>query len=499
MPADWLMARTEATPEALALMFAGRSWSFGQLDSWVTKLSLRLAAEGVLPSQHIGLLAPNTPTFACCVFALARLGAVVVPFNTRLTATEIAWQLRQSDCSRLLCTELTAESAGKAARDIPCLTIPGEADAFEKWLGDPGYSNLPGPPDEPEQAQGIVFTSGTTGYPKGAIITYANHFWSAVASAVRLGVHTDDRWLVCMPLYHIGGLAVLFRSCLYGTAVLLHDGFETDAVLASIASERATLLSLVPTMLERLLDAGLSDKATPALRLVLLGGASASSGLLTRAAERGLPVAVTYGATEAASQVATMMPERAKVKPGSVGRPLMFTSVEVVDGDGHALTDGEPGEIVVSGPTVMAGYYNQPAATAEIVSDGRLHTGDVGYFDVDGDLWILSRRTDLIISGGENIYPAEIERVLGEHPAVGQACVVGLPHPVWGQQVAALVTLKEGQSVPDSELLAFCRQRLAGYKQPRILLVGDEIPMTSSGKIRRRAVVEILAAEKELA
>jgi len=207
-------------------------------------------------------------------------------------------------------------------------------------------------------------------------------------------------------------------------------------------------------------------------------------------------VAVTYGLTEAASQVATLLPDGAAAKPGSAGRPLLFTDVAVIDEAGQTLPPNTPGEIVVAGPTVMAGYYRDEAATAAALRDGRLHTGDIGLLDGDGDLWLLDRRADLIVSGGENVYPAEVERVLREHPAVALAAVVGLPHPEWGQQVAAAVVLRQPGAATTEELLAHCRARLAGYKRPRRLRLVDELPQTASGKIQRRLVATAWPAEE---
>jgi len=331
------------------------------------------------------------------------------------------------------------------------------------------------------------------------MITFANHFWSAIGSAFRLGVDRDDRWLVCLPLYHVGGLAILFRSCLYGTAVVLHDGFDVAAVGHSLRHDSVTLASLVPTMLVRLLHEGLVGCAAPALRLVLLGGAAAPASLLAEARAAGLPVAVTYGLTEAASQVATLLPDSAATKPGCTGRPLLFTAVAVVDEQGHPLPPNTPGDIIVAGPTVMAGYYRDEAATAAALRDGYLHTGDIGLLDSDGDLWLLDRRADLIVSGGENVYPAEVERVLREHPAVALAAVVGLPHPEWGQQVAAAVVLRRPGAATAGALLAHCRARLPGYKCPRRLRLVDALPQTASGKIQRRLVAETWPAEEQQA
>jgi O-succinylbenzoic acid--CoA ligase len=496
---DWLRARATDTPEAEALHFGGRVWSFGRLDEMVDQLCDALASAGVGRGNHIGVLMPNLPALVCCIFAAARLGAVLVPLDTRLTATELSWQIDRADCAHLLCTPSTEASARQAAEGrIPVDTLPEEPTAFEQWLESwPYHSGKRQTTGTLDSIQAIVFTSGTTGYPKGAMVTFGNHLWSAISSAFRLGVQPDDRWLACLPLYHVGGLAILFRSCLYGTAVTLHDGYDTQAVLAALARDNVSIVSLIPTMLGWLLDAGLTKDAAPHLRLVLLGGAAADPELVARARTAGIPVAVSYGLTEAASQVATLPPERVSDKPGSTGRALLFSEIGIVDEEGREVAPGETGEITVAGPTVMAGYYADPAATHSALGSGHLRTGDLGYVDRDGDLWVINRRNDLIISGGENVYPAEVERVLREHPAVAAVCVVGLPNAVWGQQVAAVVVLKDDGATTRDELLAHCRERLAGYKQPRVLVLAADLPRTGPGKIHRHKVVEMITAEVE--
>jgi O-succinylbenzoic acid--CoA ligase len=322
------------------------------------------------------------------------------------------------------------------------------------------------------------------------VLTFANHFWSATASSYRLGLSPEERWLSCLPLYHVGGLAVVFRSCLYGTAIVLHERFDLGAFNTSLERDQITLTSLVPTMLHRLLAMRKGQAWPASLRHILLGGAAATPELLAAAQASSAPVATTYGLTEAASQVATLCPADVVRKPGSVGRPLMFTNVRIVDETGATLRPGEKGEIVVTGPTVMSGYYKNPAATAKTIRNGDLFTGDIGYLDDEGDLWLVQRRNDIIISGGENIYPAEVEAVLRQHPAVAAVAVVGVPNAEWGQVVAALVECHPHKQVTAAELLAFSRQQLAGYKQPRLLAFTDALPQTASGKIERRTVIE---------
>lgn len=496
---DWLRARVKASPQAEAVVIDGQALTFSGLDKLVTHLSSYLAHEGVQPGNHVALLMSNSLAVVCSVFAVSRLGAVLVPLNTRLTAAELSWQVERADCGRLLCLSANEAVARAVVGDgIPVHALPESPGDLEAWLDTRPY-DTPALPAicNPDSLQAIQFTSGTTGFPKGAMITHANHFWSAVASAFQLGVYPEDRWLVCLPLYHVGGIAILFRSCLYGTAVVVQNGFDAAAVMASLQNEAINIVSLVPTMLQRLLEAGLTAADAPALRLILLGGAAASHDLLRRASAAGLSIAVTYGLTEAASQVATMLPLGAREKPGSPGRALLFSEVNIIDDSDNPVSADVPGEIIVRGPTVMAGYYADPQATAATLKGGWLHTGDIGYLDREGDLWVLDRRSDLIVSGGENVYPAEIERTLRSHPAVASACVVGLPHPDWGRQVAAMVVLRDRDSLTAGELLDYCRTRLAGFKQPRVVVFRDELPLTGSGKIHRRAIVDEMMSQME--
>lgn len=492
MSHDWLAERVRATPDALALVMDERQWRYRELDSMVACYCRGLVRRCVQSGQHVAVLLANGVEYVCLIHALARLGAVLVPLNTRLTTAELQWQIEQSDCTLLIHDEAHAPavaafngSVGCAVVDVKLLWSLGAQSLADEETTPPGHFELDAP-------QAIVFTSGTTGRPKGAVITFANHFWSATASAYRLGLSPADRWLSCLPLYHVGGLAVVFRSCLYGTAIVLHPRFELDAFSRSLDRDGITLTSVVPTMLHRLLSHRAGQAWPDSLRHILLGGAAATEELLAAARASGAPVATTYGLTEAASQVATMRPEDVLRKPGSVGKPLMFSRVRIVDRDGNALPPGERGEIVVAGPTVMAGYYKNPEATAATLRNGELYTGDIGYLDEAGDLWLVQRRSELIISGGENVYPAEVEAVLRQHPAVAAACVVGLPDAEWGERVAALIEPVPGATVTAAELLEHCRSRLARYKHPRLIQFADTLPQTASGKIERRTVIDRL-------
>jgi len=309
------------------------------------------------------------------------------------------------------------------------------------------------------------------------ILTFENYRANAIASADRLGVHPHDRWLLTMPLYHIGGMTIVFRSAIYGTEIVLHPSFDLDKVYRALTQENITIVSLVPTMLHRLLEKYPNFKPSSSLRVILLGGAGAPESLVRKALDLNLPIALTYGLTEATSQVATSTPEQTRAKPDSVGKPLSGTAVRIVDENDQSLPANEVGEIVVTGDTVMQGYLGKSRLKRD------LHTGDIGTLDSDGDLWVLTRRTDLIVSGGENIYPEEVERALTTHPAVSEACAVGLPDQEWGQSVAAAVVVNE--FINEESLIQFLRGHLAGYKIPKKIIFVESLPHTSSGKLMR--------------
>lgn len=489
---DWLAHRTQVSPEKVALVYKQQQWTYEALNQLVAQMSSRLAATGIGPGQHVAVLLPNRPEFVCLIHGLARLGAVAVPLNIRLTPEELRWQIHHSDCELLVCSGETEAKVGRLPRDgvqvfsidspqsvgIKLLHLVG-VEVTEQW--QTGSLNL-------NAVQSIVYTSGTTGQPKGAMLSYANHFWSASASAFRLGVDPADRWLLCMPLYHVGGLAIVLRSCLYGTTVVLQDGFDVKAVREALETQKVTLISVVPTMLHRLLQSHPQTLRDSELRCILIGGDAAPAALIKQCLELDVPIATTYGLTEAASQVATAPFAKVVQKPGTVGKPLMFSSVRIVGENRQPLKSGKVGEIVVSGPTVVQGYYKQPQQTEKALQSGELFTGDMGYLDEEGDLWVVQRRADLIVSGGENVYPAEVEQVLRQHPAVVDVCVVGVEQEEWGQQVAAVVVLNQSADVLPADLLTFSRERLAGYKQPRFILVVDALPRTASGKVRRSIV-----------
>jgi O-succinylbenzoic acid--CoA ligase len=391
-----------------------------------------------------------------------------------------------------MANEKTATALGKS---LPELTTISLDDLATNPTDEPSPSPRAGRGTEGEglparrfdlaALHSIFYTSGTTGRPKGAMLTYGNHLWSAVGSALNLGVLPDDRWLACLPLFHVGGHAILQRSVIYGSTAIVHETFDAARVNAAIDHDGVTIVSVVAAMLQQMLDAHGDRPYPPALRCVLLGGGPAPRPLLERCAALGVPVVQTYGLTETASQATTLAPEEALTKLGSAGKPLFGTEVRIQRDDGSACDPDEAGEIVLRGPTVTPGYLNRPDETARALRIGWLHTGDAGYLDAEGYLYVLDRRDDLIISGGENVYPAQVEAVLQAHPAVLEAGVIGAPDQRWGQVPLAVVVLRPGHNLAAEDLLAFCRERLAHYKSPSRILFTDALPRNAAGKLLR--------------
>lgn len=466
---DWLRSCAKSIPHHIALITEEETYTFESLDRRVDSLCYWLTHTfGVTQGTSVGIHLPSSAEYVGIIHALNRLSAVAVPLNTRLSASELTYQ-------KQFCDIVVDEST------------QGLKAVFMGGLND--YAKLFKHQLDLNQPYLRLFTSGTTGQPKAAELTRSAVFYNAIASAFRIGHQSNDRWLCTLPLYHIGGLSILIRSVISGTGVVLLRGFDTASVNHALDVHQVTLASFVPTMLYRLTEA----RTTPPskLRLVLLGGAAATSDLVSKAKAAGFPIATTYGLTEAASQVCTQLPESTHHKPASVGKPLPFVNVRVVNSQGDDCSTSEIGEIIINGPTLMLQYVNNPTATAQTLRDGWLYTGDLGYLDADGDLHLVQRRSDLIVSGGENIYPAEVEAALRLHPVVQDAAVIGLPHPEWGQQPAAAVILRPNITAPPpvNEIIQFLRQHLAGYKIPRIIRFVDALPLTASGKIERRQVM----------
>lgn len=488
---DWLTRCAENHSERLAVQCDQVQWSFAELDRQASRIARQLATSGVQEGNHIALLAANGLPYVAFVHALTRIGAILVPLNVRLTLQELCWQLRDVRASLLVCDAdyaiLAREIIGVVPQ-LPLATLATISHSGEKVISELPEDNVPlRTLIDLNTTQAIIYTSGTTGQPKGTIITYGMQWWNAIGSALNLGHSPDDRWLACLPLFHIGGLSILMRSVIYGISVMVHKKFDPEIINKAIFEDKITIISVVSVMLQRMLDDLDSEVASypVTLRCILLGGGPAPYPLLEECMLRNVPVVQTYGLTEACSQAVTLSPADAMRKIGSAGRPLPPVQLRIIHDDKPVLP-GEPGEIYLKGPTITPGYIDRPEATSQAFQDGWFATGDIGYLDNDGYLYVIDRRADLIISGGENIYPAEIESVLQSHPAVEEAGVCGQADQQWGQVPIAFVVLKSDSSVSVEELLSYTAQKLARYKQPRAIYFTEQLPHTSSGKVVRR-------------
>jgi O-succinylbenzoic acid--CoA ligase len=489
---DLLSHRAAATPDRTALVDtdSNREWTYRALDTIVDDVTTRLQHSTDTDSgdqageSRVALLASTRVGFVAVLHAALRAGHAVIPLDTRLAVEELGNRIDRTDPDLVVC-ERDTEAAAVEATDTPVASL--DAPVSQSVCSLQPADKAPASGVEPAEWERddtaiLMFTSGTTGQPKAVRLTLGNLVASATASAFRLGVAPGDRWLCCLPMFHMGGLAPAIRSPLYGTTLALQREFDAQATARTLGEFDITGVSLVPTQLKRLLDTGWTPG--DALESVLLGGAPATRELIDRALAEGVPVYPTYGMTETASQIATATPRTARNHPDSVGQPLLFTEVTVVDEHRNPVSSGETGELVVDGPTVSPGYLDTDR-TRRHFDDLGLHTGDIGYRDEDGRLWVLGRADDTIVTGGENVHPTEVTSALREHSEVDEVAVVGISDEEWGERIAALVV---PQSVPVAELEAFLSDRLAGYKIPKTIEAADTLPRTSSGTVDREAV-----------
>ncbi len=434
----WLARAAAARPQAVALDTPGGMCTYAQLHAGASAGRDELIARGVGAGQRVAIALPAGCDFAYALHACMLLGAIAVPVDLRLSASERAGVI---DGAALVVDE------------------PLAVEGPSRQTGDSAHHDL-------DATAVVIHTSGTSSAPKPVELTYANLLWSALGSAVALGLDERERWLCALPLSHVGGLSILVRSAIYATTAVVHERFDSERVLQALREQQITLVSLVATTLARLLDAGLADP--PALRAALTGGGPVPAALVRRAADAGVPVSMTYGLTESCSQVTTTPAAALGDGEHAAGPPLFCTRVRCA----------EDGEIVVAGPTVSPGA---------LAPGGWLHTGDLGEFDERGRLRVTGRKADTIVSGGENVAPSEVEGVLEAHPDVLEAAVVGLPDEQWGEAVTAIVVIRPGAASDGEALRAHCAAALAAYKVPkRVVLRGEPLPRTRSGKLLRR-------------
>ncbi len=474
----WLRDRARTTPRRVAIEFLGRELTYAELDLRAARLAAGLRRRGIRRGDRVASLTTTSPEHVALFFACARLGACLQPLSWRLAAPELGYQLGDAEPALLLASADHERLAAEAAA--------GRVELAR--LGDPA---LEADGDAEDVAQDddpllLVYTSGTTGRPKGAVLTHANCFWTNLSFDRTSGIAGDDVVLQVLPQFHVGGWNVQpLLAWWKGATVVLEPSFDPGRALALIEERRVTTMMGVPATYqfmaqhERFASADLSS-----LRLAVVGGAPMPESLLATWHERGVAVVQGYGLTEAAPNVLCLPPEDAVRKLGYAGMPYPHVDVALRDPDTGVLVAGPGrGELVVRGPNVFPGYWRNPEATAAAFADGWLLTGDVAERDEEGCYRIVGRLKEMVISGGENVYPAEVEGVLHDHPAVAEAAVVGVPDERWGEACAAFVALRPGATVDAEALIAHCRARLARFKVPREVHLVDALPRSPLNKV----------------
>ena len=500
---DWLAKRRQLTPDRLALVDdrSGERLDYRTFDQRANFLAQALQDRvGVKVGDRLAVLAKNRPEYFLTLFAAAKLGAILVPLNVRLTPSELAYILADSKPVALFTDATLLPTAQALGRDLGIANLINyDTDYPALVAGRPDRAPTPDRQLSLADPYIILYTSGTTGRPKGAILTHGSVTWNAVNTAISWDVSSADRVITCAPLFHTGGINVFSLPLFHlGGTVVLMEGFGAERVLELTERESCTLFFGVPTMLQLLVESpDFPKRNLTSLRWVIAGGATCPEPVISALAAKGIAFRQGYGLTEAGPNCFAISAADARRKPASVGHPIFHEDARVLDDDGRQVGPDEIGELVLRGPHTFAGYWNNPEATARTLRDGWVYTGDLVRRDTEGHFWIIDRKKDMYKSGGENVYPLEVERVIETHPKVAEVAVIGVPDPKWDEVGKAYVVLRPGESLTLEELNDFCRSRLAKFKLPRCLAVVEQLPRNSTGKVQKAVLKEM--ARKEAA
>jgi long-chain acyl-CoA synthetase len=499
-----LTEATLAAPDAPACRIGGKPTTYRELDEQSGRIAAGLRSAGLAPGQVVALQLPNIPQFLTAYFGALKAGLVVLPLNPLLMAPELEYHLTDSAAALLIGFEGIHAEASKACEttgvlmylvsagpdpngSLPDGTRPVSELVSTAPLDEPGGDVMPRAPDDTAV---LVYTSGTTGKPKGAELTHFQLYMNSTIAGGLFGVRSDDVVLAVLPFFHVFGLSSVINVFVrYGGCLSIVPRFQPAAVLDAIETDRCTVIGGVPTMLHALALQDITGRDLSALRVAVSGGASLPEDIMRTFEDKyGIEVLEGYGLTETASSCSFNRPGDRKVL--SIGKPLWGVTMRVGDAEDRPQPDGREhvGEILVRGHNVMKGYLGRPEATAETLRGGWLHTGDLGYRDEDGFYFIVDRAKDLVIRGGYNVYPREIEEVLYAHPGILEAAVIGKPDERLGEEVVAVVVRREDSPLSAEEIIAYCRERLAAYKYPREIRFMSELPKGPSGKILKAAL-----------
>lgn len=497
----WIHHHADRSPERLAIRFPGLDSSYGMLAQRVDRHASALAASGVTRGSRVAFLGLNHPDEIALLFACARLGAMFVPLNWRLAAPEHEQILGDCTPAVLFVEAPFVEQTETLRAGLKTTLLVSRDSTAPGWVDGEAFlarGDRPAPCDASVGADApllISYTSGSTGRPKGVVLSHGALECNAANSADMQDMVPEDRILTTLPLFHVGGLNNQTTPGLsVGCTIVMHPKFDVDATFDAIEQERITLGQLVPAQISMMMQSPRWGRADfSSLRLILTGSAVVPEHQIHAVHACGVPLVQVYGATETCPIAACLKASEAGRKLGSSGRAAKHCELRIVDESGQDVAMGVTGEILVRGRNVMSGYWNAPQATAEVLIDGWYHTGDMGHLDAEGFLYVDGRHKELIISGGENIYPAEIENLLTESPDIAEASVVGCPDARWGEVVVAVVVPHSGRQLSESEVMSRLAGRIARFKQPRKVLFTNELPKTALGKIRRDEVRRMAA------
>jgi len=510
---DFLTIATAICPDRAAIVFAGKRWTYAETTERANRLAHALIGLGLKRGDRIGMLQVNCNHYVEAYFAAAKLGAIFVPLNFRAKADELQYMIGNAEAKILLVGTRYINMLDPLLPQLPtvttCITLE------DKHNGTPSYEDLltTSSPDEVTTEIGdeditiLMYTAGTTGRPKGVPLTH-NGFVSYVLDNVEpASPEIEEKNLLTVPLYHVAGIQAVLAAVYGGRTLVMMRQFEVTEWMETVQNEKATRAMLVPTMLKKIIDdPEFSTYDLTSLKVITYGAAPMPVEVIKKAIEV-MPWAKfinAFGQTETASTIAALGPDdhviegteeerekKLKRLASSIGRPLPDVEVKIVGEDGNPLPPETVGEILVKGPRVMAGYWGDEEKTAQVITpDGWLRTGDMGWLDEEGYIYLAGRGDDMIIRGGENISPEEVEDVLHSHPKIEEAAVIGVPDPEWGQEPRALVVLKQGETTTPEEIIEFCRTRLAGFKRPRSVIFVDTLPRNQMGKVLKKELRE---------
>ncbi len=503
--AHWVERSAAFSPDKLAIRFAGDDLDYAAFAERIRRSCDRLVALGVRPGDRVAYLGRNHPEMLALLFACARRRAIVVPLSWRHATPEHARVL--ADCSprAILVDASFTERAQALHDDHPGMIwttlgeVPAGWIAWDDLQPSPGMQHAPLAGGSLEDPVLVCYTSGSTGVPKGVVLSQNALFWNALNSAHMHDLSSSDRVLTTLPLFHVGGLNILTLPAFHaGASVILHEQFDPLAALEAIERERITLTVLVPAQLTAMMDhPRWRQTDLSSLRMITTGSTIISESFTRSVNDHGLRLVQVYGSTETCPIAAYVRAENAVSKAGAAGLPALHCEVRVVDGEDKDVAPGQDGEIIVRGPNVSRGYWQAPETTAEAFRGGWYHSNDIGHFDDEGYLYVVSRKTDMIISGGENIYPAELENILLECSAIREACIIGRPDERWGEALVAIVVLQSDVRMTEAEVLALFDDRIARYKRPREIRFADALPRTALGKVMRSEVLRTISGTVE--